>query len=131
MEIGIEKLVALCCFVIGLSHILQPRGWVDLFIRWREQGETGVLYTALLHFPLGALVVVFHNVWHGIPIVVTLFGWGWLIKGTLYMIYPKHGMKMLARVSLERSWEFVVAGVVLVTLSGLIACSLLAQGAAL
>src|SRR6187551_3192887 len=110
MEIAIEKLVAFCCVVIGLSHIFQARSWAQLFIQWRERGDVGALYSGLLHFQMGALVVSFHNLWQGIPILVTLLGWGWTIKGALYLIYPKAPMKMLARVSLHRSWEFGVGG---------------------
>jgi len=129
MEIGIERLVALCCFVIGLSHILQARAWAELFIQWREKGSVGVFYTALLHFALGALIVAFHNVWHGgIPVIVTLLGWAWVVKGLLYLVYPKHGMRMLNRVSLERAWEFAIAEAVLVGLSVLISYSLFARG---
>ncbi len=116
--------MALCCFVIGLSHIVQPRAWVELFIHWREKGNVGVIYTALLHFTFGALIVAFHSVWRGIPLVVTLLGWGWTIKGLLYLTYPKHGMRMLQRVSLERAHEFVVAGIVLVLVAILITYSL-------
>ena len=78
----------------------------------------------MLHFPLGALVVAFHNVWQGLPTIVTILGWGWLIKGLVYLCYPKHGMRMLDRVSLEKSREFVIAGIVLVALSLVIAYAL-------
>jgi hypothetical protein len=64
-------------------------------------------------------------VWHGIPLVVTIMGWGLVIKSLVYLTYPKHGMRMLAQVSEERSSGFVVAGVVAIGLSGLIAFSLL------
>jgi hypothetical protein len=127
VETAIEKLVAISFLVIGLSHIVQPRAWVKFFIMLREKGEVGSLLNGLLHFPLGALIVSFHNVWHGIPLVVTIMGWGLLIKSLLYLTYPKHGMKVLSQVSLERSWGFVVAGVVAVGLSGLIAFSLLSS----
>lgn len=128
VEIAMERLVAICCVVIGLSHIVQPRAWAGLFIGWREKGVVGVLYTGLLHFNFGALVVAFHNVWGGLPTIVTVLGWGWTLKGALYLIYPKHGLRMLQRVSVERSWEFVVAGVVLVLSGGLITCSLFVRG---
>ena len=127
MEIAIEKLVALCCFVIGLSHILQPQVWARLFMLWREKGEVGAFYTGLLHFPLGALIVAFHNVWQGIPIVVTLLGWGWTLKGLLYLTYPKWSMRMLARVSLKRSWEFAVAGAGMFAIGLLISYSLVGR----
>lgn len=128
MELAVEKLVALCCFAIGLSHVLQPRAWAELFIHWREKGDVGVIYTALLHFALGAIIVASHNVWRGIPMIVTLLGWGWTIKGLLYLTYPRHGMKMLQRVSVERAWEFIVAGGVLVAVAAVITYSVAVRG---
>ncbi len=129
METAVERLVALCCFVIGLSHIVQPRAWAELFIDWRRKGDVGVFYTGLLHFTFGALIVAFHNVWRGIPLVVTLLGWGWTLKGLLYLTCPKHGMKMLARVSTDRAHEFIIAGVVLVAVACLIGYSLVTRSA--
>ncbi len=52
-------------------------------------------------------------------------GWGWVLKGLIYFVLPKLGLKTLSRVSLEKSWEFAVAGVVLVGLSGLLMYSLI------
>jgi len=112
-----------------LSHIVQPRVWVALFIGWREKGAVGVFYTGLLHFMCGALVVAFHNVWRGIPLVVTLLGWGWTLKGLLYLTYPKHGMRMLQRVSVKRAHEFVIAGIVLIAIASVITYSLALRGA--
>ena len=128
MELAVERLVALCCFVIGLSHIVQPRAWAELFINWREKGVVGVFYTGLLHFALGAIIVAAHNVWRGVPLLVTLLGWGWTIKGLLHLTYPSHGLKMLKRVSVERAWEFRLAGAVLVAVSAVIAWSLVGRG---
>jgi hypothetical protein len=127
METAVEKLAAICILVTGLSHIIQPRVWAEFFIMLREKGKVGSILCGLLHFPLGVIIVAFHNVWHGLPIVVTIMGWGFLLKSVLYLVYPKHGMRMLARVSVERSWEFVVAGVGAVALSGLIFYSLLGR----
>jgi uncharacterized protein YjeT (DUF2065 family) len=120
MEASIEKLTAIFFLVTGLSHIVQPRVWVRFFIRLREKGEVGSFINAFVHFPLGAVIVAFHNVWHGIPIVVTLIGWGLTIKGTLYFLCPSYGVRMLSTISMERSWHFVVAGIFSVILSGVI-----------
>jgi uncharacterized protein YjeT (DUF2065 family) len=127
VETSIQKLVAISYLVIGLSHIFQPRVWAQFFIMWRERGEVGSFLSGLLHFPMGVLIVSFHNVWHGIPLIVTVMGWGLVIKGLIYLTYPKHGMRVLARVSLERSREFVVAGVVAVALSLVIMFPLLGK----
>jgi len=120
METSVEKLTALCFLVTGLSHILQPRVWVQFFIVLRHKGEVGSFVNAFVHFPLGAFIVAFHNVWHGIPIIVTLIGWGLTIKSTLYFLFPRYGLKMLGTVSMERSWHFAVAGVFSVILAAII-----------
>jgi hypothetical protein len=80
----------------------------------------GSLLNGLVHFLLGAFIVAFHNVSHGIPMIVTIIGWGLVIKSTIYFTYPRHGVEMLSTVSLERSWQFVVAGVISVAIGGLI-----------
>ena len=120
MEASVEKLTALYFLVLGLSHIVQPRAWVQFFIMLREKQEVGSLLNGFVHFPLGAFILAFHNVWHGIPAVVTVIGWGLVIKSTIYFVYPRHGIRMLALVSMERSWQFVLAGAVSVVLGGLI-----------
>lgn len=127
MEVSIQKLVAISYLVVGLSHIFQPRVWTQFFIMFRDKGEVGSFLSGLLHFPMGVLIVSFHNVWHGIPLIVTIMGWGLVVKGLIYLTYPKHGMRVLARVSMERSWEFVVAGVIAVALSGVIIYPLLGK----
>jgi hypothetical protein len=124
METSVEKLTAIYFLVMGLSHIFQPRAWVQFFIMLREKGEVGSLLNGLLHLPLGAFIIAFHNVWHGIPAVVTVIGWGLVLKSTIYFVYPRLGVRMLALISLERSWHFVVAGVMSVAPAGLIFYSL-------
>jgi len=121
METAVEKLTAIFFLVTGLSHIFQPRVWVRFFIMLREKGEIGSFINGFVHFPLGAVIVAFHNVWHGIPLIVTIIGWGLTLKGALYFIIPSHGVRMLSTISMERSWHFVVAGVFSVVLAAVIA----------
>jgi len=119
-ETSVEKLTALFFFVTGVSHIVQPRAWVRFFIMLRGRGEVGSFLNALVHFPLGAFIVAFHNVWHGLPLIVTLIGWGLTVKSTIYFVFPRYGVRMLGTISLERSWHFVVAGVFSVLLAAVI-----------
>jgi hypothetical protein len=121
MELAIQRLAIVAFFVIGLSHIFQPRAWAQFFIDIREKGVTGAFISAFIHFPLGALIVAFHNVWQGWPMILTLIGYGLVLKSFVYFVFPERAMKSLSRVSLERSWEFIAAGIFSVWLSGLLA----------
>ena len=111
MKTSVQLLVAVSYFVVGVSHIAQPRAWAEFFIELREKGKTGAFIVAFIHFPLGALVVSFHNVWAWPEVVLTVAGWGLVCKGFLYFVYPKHAERMLGGVSVERAWGFAVAGV--------------------
>jgi hypothetical protein len=125
MELAVTKLAIICFFVIGVSHIVRPRVWAQFFTHLHGKGEVGSFLNALLHFPLGVLIVSFHDVWHGLPVVLTLMGWGLVLKSFIYFVFPRHGLRMLARVSVERPWESVVAGMFSLGISGLLIFSLL------
>ena len=120
MERSVEVLAIIWFGVLGLSHLLQPKAWVEFFILLRGKGEAGAFVDGLLNLPPAGVIIGFHNVWSGIPVVLTLVGWGLLIKSLLRFCLPKQGLMMMARVSVERSWEFQVAGAVLVVLAGLL-----------
>ena len=120
MERSVEVVAVILFGILGLSHILQPKAWAAFFILLCAKGEAGAFVDGFLNLPLGGVIVGFHNTWSGIPLVLTLVGWGLLIKGLIRFCAPKQALRMMARVSLERSWEFQVAGVGLVALAGLL-----------
>ena len=117
---SVEIVASILFGVIGLSHILQPNAWVEFFILLRGKGGAGAFMDGFLNLPLGAFIVGFHNIWSGIPVVLTLLGWGFLLKGLIRFCAPKQALRMMARVSVERAWEFQVAGTLLVILAGLL-----------
>ena len=123
MERSVEVLAVIVFGVIGLSHIVQPKAWVDYFVLLRSKGEAGAFADGFVHLPLAAGIIAFHNVWSGIPALLTVLGWCFLLKSLLRFCLPKHGLRMMGRVSMERSWEFQAAGAVLLALAGLLSYS--------
>ena len=126
MERSVEVAAVILFGILGLSHILQPTAWAEFFILLRGKGEVGAFVDGFLNLPLASLIVGFHNTWAGIPLVLTLVGWGLLVKSLIRFCAPKQALKVMARVSLERSWEFQVAGALLVTLAGVLGYGLYA-----
>jgi len=120
MEIIVEKIVAAVFLITGVSHIVQPGAWTEFFIHFRGNGRAGVLQLGLLQLPLALVIAILHNVWHGLAIIVTLVGWALLLKSLIYLLLPAAGLRMLATISVENSWRFVVAGVFSVLLGAAI-----------
>jgi uncharacterized protein YjeT (DUF2065 family) len=52
--------------------------------------------------------------------VLTLWAGCLVIKGLIRFCAPKQALRTIARVSVERSWEFQVAGAALMVLAGLL-----------
>jgi hypothetical protein len=120
MERATEIFAAVQCTVVGLSHIAQPRAWVEFFVWLRGKGHAGVFANGFLSLWFGSIIVAFHNVWVGLPTVLTVLGWAQVLKGLVSFVLPQVSMRGLARVSPERAWEFVVAGVVLLAVSAVL-----------
>jgi uncharacterized protein YjeT (DUF2065 family) len=111
VQTSVERLTALSMIIIGLSHVMAPHAWVALFMKVRAQGEAAGLLNAFIHLPLGLIIIAFHPVWSGLAVIVTLLGWAWTFKGTVYLLWPQLARKSMARVSPERAWEFRAAGI--------------------
>jgi hypothetical protein len=128
VERAIEIYAAIQFLIIGLSHLLQPRAWVDFFVLLRQHGHAGVFANGFLSLLFGSLVVAFHEVWTGWGMVLTVIGWAQVIKALTSFVAPAVSMRSLQRVSVERAWEFQLAGVVFIALAGVMAVAVLFGG---
>lgn len=117
MEAPIQLLCAVSFLIVGLSHVLQPGAWARFFIDLRERGTTGIFAIALIGLPVGVLIISFHHVWSGPPVVLTIIGWGFTAKATAYLIAPALGEKALASISTDRTNGFRYSGGLLLVLS--------------
>ena len=120
MEHAVEIYAIINLTVIGMSHVVRPRVWIDFFVFLRERGEAGVFAVAILNLIFGSIIVAFHNVWTGIPLVLTLLGWANVVKAVLYFMFPAIGLRRLQFLSLERANLVVVGGVLFLLLAGVL-----------
>jgi len=109
MQLYTERFVALSLLAVGLSHMLQPGRWVQLFDDFLRRPYAGLIIGTLT-LPLGLFVVLTHNVWvPGWPVVVTVCGWGWTMKALIYMVRPRV-TDVIGRTRMCNSRTLVVAG---------------------
>ena len=118
MEQATQVYAAIAFLVIGLSHIAQPKGWVAFYHALAARGTPGVFLEGFLLLNFGAFIVAFHNVWHGPALVLTLIGWSQVLKGLGRFVAPQLGLRVMQRITPERSWHFQLGGVLALLLSG-------------
>src|SRR3989442_6511048 len=111
MEQSAQVFAAIFFLVIGLSHLMQPKVWVAFFQTLAARGLPGAFLDGFFYLAFGALIVAFHNVWHGPGLVLTLIGWAQVLKGAGRLLAPQIGLRALESVSPERTWHFQVGGV--------------------
>ncbi|MFL5618368.1 MAG: hypothetical protein ACJ79A_08245 [Gemmatimonadaceae bacterium] len=128
MERAVEIFAVIQLTIIGLSHIVFHRAWAEFFIWLRAKGLVGALANGFTSLAFGSIVVAFHRVWSGIPLVLTVFGILNLAKAAQCFLLPAVALRSMQRVSLERSREFVVAGVIALAIAAVLTVALVRGG---
>ena len=118
MEQATQLFAAISFLVIGVSHLVQPRGWVGFYQALAARGIPGAFLEGFFLLNFGAIIVAFHNVWHGPALVLTLIGWAQVLKGAGRFLAPQVGLRAMQRITLERAWYFQAGGVIALLLSG-------------
>jgi hypothetical protein len=120
MERAVQIYAIINLTIIGISHVVRPRVWVDFFVFLRERGEAGVFVIVLLNLIFGSIIVAFHNVWSGIPLVLTVWGWVNVAKALVYFTFPAFGLRRLRFLSHERANLVVGGGILFLLLAGVL-----------
>ncbi len=115
---AVQALLALPFLIMGLSHIFQPKIWIDFFSYSHGLGTTGVVLRIFCLELVPAMVIIaFHLVWTGPEIILTIYGVLLSTKITLGLLIPSLGLKSLAMADQHGRKSLQVAGVLLVLLS--------------
>lgn len=128
MTRGLEIFALIHLGLMGLSHVLQHRAWAEFFIRLRDLGYGGVFVHGFLSLGFGAMILAFHRVWSGTPMVLTILGVLYLVKTLQCFLLPAVSMRSLNRVTLEGSRVFIGAGVMLLFFAAVTTITLVRGG---
>ena len=124
MQQAIEIFAVINFLIIGLSHVFQHRVWAEFFILLHRQGRPGAFANGFLSLMTGSLIVAFHNVWSGIPVILTVIGWSFVLKAAVVFLVPEWGLRSIGRIRLESSRLFMVPGVIMILVAVLLGYSL-------
>ena len=116
MERAVQIFAAINFLVIGLSHVAQHRAWKEFFVFLHARGNVGNILNGFLALGMGSLILGFHRVWGGIPLLLTIYGMAATAKGALYLAAPKLGLSSIEKATKKDSRLFIVPGVMLMAL---------------
>jgi hypothetical protein len=113
--IFLARLIGLFCLVVSAVMFLHKQAMVEMLTAMvRDRPLLFIL--GMLGSLAGLAMVLAHNVWSGgaLPIVVTLFGWILLIRGTILLLLPPDTLaSLIDSLPFERLFYFS-AGITLV-----------------
>lgn len=81
--------------LLGLSILLHVNAWQKLMESWRKDHFS--LFTMMFFSAvLGLIAVKMYNVWEwNVWLLVTITGWGMLLKGVFYLLVPGSILKTM------------------------------------
>lgn len=116
----VEAFLAIPFYLMGLSHLIQPKMWQTYFTRLHDQGAPGVVTRSFaLELWPAMLVLLFHRVWSGWEVILTIYGHMLTLKIIIGLLYPPLGLRSLAMAESKGSKGFIGAGVALLLLGAL------------
>lgn len=111
LELWIERAFSVGFLIAGLSHLLYPRLWGEVF-HDLLQSRYAPLVIAAYSLPLGLFIIVGHNVWvWDVAAVTTVAGWVLTLKSAVYLLFPQ-ALRKIAPADM-RGRTFLAAGVLM------------------
>jgi len=114
---SVELFTAINFFIIGLSHLLQPKIWVEFFTFLHAKKHFGNILNALIALSMGSLVLSFHFLWQWPKVLITVYGLIQVTKGLIYLLIPSIGIASIGKVTMDKAYKFRWAGGVLFLIS--------------
>ena len=120
MERAAEWYALVTCLVVGLSHLLQPRAWAEVFAALHRLGKPGAFANGGLNLATGAAFVAAHPVWSGPAIVLTILGWLLVLKGAFCFLAPSFALRGMSKAGASKGREFAAGGLLLLAVGGVL-----------
>ncbi len=103
MEEAIAKIFSVVLLIVGLSRIVQAKRWANYLFDFIHS-KSAPFIIGMWTLPVGLIIVVGHNKWaFEIPVIITLHGWGMVVKSSIYLLFPQAMAKVVPRT--EESWR--------------------------
>jgi len=85
----LSKLIGLYCILVALSMVTRKQATVER-VTALVQNPSMMFVLGVIALAAGLAMALAHNIWSGgaLVVIVTLVGWGTLVKGLLFLFLP-------------------------------------------
>lgn len=116
MEQSVAIFASINFLIMGASHCIRPKTWTEFFGWLTALGRPGAYLNGFLGLLMGSIIVSFHNLWHGVPTLLTVVEWAYLLKSIGIFVWPDWGVRSMAQVETTAPYKFLIAGIGLLVL---------------
>ncbi|MBU1445854.1 hypothetical protein KKD70_01160 [Patescibacteria group bacterium] len=111
LSVYLGKLISVVLVVIGLALLIRSAYYTKVYKTWMKN-EGLMLFTTMVLLVAGVALVLAHNVWTASwEVIITIVGWGMVLKGAIFAFLPKELNKLIERF-LNMSWLLPIGGVI-------------------
>jgi hypothetical protein len=111
LSLYLAQLMSVPLVVLGLAFLLRNKYYAKAYKAWI--GNEGLmLFTAMVVLVVGVALVLVHNVWVASwEVLITIVGWGMVLKGVLLALLPKEMDSLVATLMKKQGWILYFGGV--------------------
>ena len=100
----IVKILGPCFLVVALGIMLN-RGFFQKVMEDFCKNSALMFFGGMFALVVGLVVVLNHNVWvRGWPVVITIYGWGGILKGIWMLVFPNSAAKFTQAYSKNKTF---------------------------
>lgn len=109
LSLYLAQLMSVVFVVIGLALLLRNKHYLKAYKAW--MGEPGLmLFTAMVVLVAGVALVLVHNIWIASwEVLITIVGWGMVLKGVLLAFLPEEMENLIAGL-MKKGWLLYLGG---------------------
>jgi hypothetical protein len=106
------RLLGLFCLIVGLAMFVHKQAMVANVTALAHDTPL-LMVVGMIALVTGLAMVLAHNVWSGgaLPVIVTLLGWIFLIRGVLLLFLPPDGVARLLELERFDQLFYLYAGI--------------------
>ena len=87
-SVFIAKILGPCCLIIGVGMLLN-REYYEKMMEDFCKNTSMIFLGGMAALLIGLVIVLKHNIWvAGWPVIITIYGWGGIIKGIWLTVFP-------------------------------------------